>query len=383
MAADFLPYYHTSDEMFAELKDLTLTCPDLKLTEGAVKSYTYDKPSSAKKIKYMLIFGEHARELISPETGFNMLKCMCGDCAVKSTKVKELVEFMKEHVTLLVVPNVNVGGRKHVESGLYCQRVNNHGVDLNRNWNDHWEHNSRGQETYAGASAFSEVETRALRELAREFKPDSFVTIHSGCLGMYTPYAYSKTIPHAAERANKILQARNAEFCNCHVGSAGKEVGYLCPGTSLDYVFDKLGCRYSFAFEIWDGTHYKNGQAPSFLQQAAHVHKSKASCFLNHEEHAKMLREGSSTKKSLRKLARGRSLAELRAEVEARELGVARSATAGGEGERFVGPQNALQQHCAREFNPLKKEWYDNTVAHWTRALLLVGKDVYEDMQKH
>jgi len=36
------------------------------------------------------------------------------------------------------------------------------------------------------------------------------------------------------------------------VGAAGKQVGYLCPGTCLDYIYDKLGAKYSFAFEIYE-----------------------------------------------------------------------------------------------------------------------------------
>jgi len=27
---------------------------------------------------------------------------------------------------------------------------------------------------------------------------------------------------------------------NCKIGAAGKEVGYLCPGTSLDYAYDQV-----------------------------------------------------------------------------------------------------------------------------------------------
>ncbi len=50
----------------------------------------------------------------------------------------------------------------------------------------------------------------------------------------------------------KILEDMNAKYCkDCEVGAAGKEVGYLCPGTSLDYVYDELGTKYAFAIEIF------------------------------------------------------------------------------------------------------------------------------------
>ena len=44
--------------------------------------------------------------------------------------------------------------------------------------------------------AFSEPEVRTLKSLVDSYKPSMFVTVHSGTLGMYTPYAYSTDIPH-------------------------------------------------------------------------------------------------------------------------------------------------------------------------------------------
>ena len=43
----------------------------------------------------------------------------------------------------------------------------------------------------------------------------------------------------------------NSKYCNCPAGAAGKEVGYLCPGTCLDYAYDTLKVPYSFAWEIY------------------------------------------------------------------------------------------------------------------------------------
>lgn len=50
-----------------------------------------------------------------------------------------------------------------------------------------------------------------------------------------------------------IMSKVNDKYCGeCSVGSAGKEVGYLCPGTSLDYVFENLDTPYAFAMEIYE-----------------------------------------------------------------------------------------------------------------------------------
>lgn len=38
-----------------------------------------------------------------------------------------------------IIPNANPLSRTRVENGEYCLRVNENGVDLNRNWDSHWK----------------------------------------------------------------------------------------------------------------------------------------------------------------------------------------------------------------------------------------------------
>lgn len=53
-----------------------------------------------------------------------------------------------------------------------------------------------------------------------------------------------------------IVQDINGKYCrDCGVGAAGKEVGYLCPGTCLDYIYEDLKADYSFAFEIYSNNY--------------------------------------------------------------------------------------------------------------------------------
>lgn len=49
-----------------------------------------------------------------------------------------LVEARQNNEFMLVV-NANPGSRMQVEQGDWCLRVNPNGVDLNRNWDEHWE----------------------------------------------------------------------------------------------------------------------------------------------------------------------------------------------------------------------------------------------------
>jgi len=92
-----------------------------------------------------------------------------------------------------MILNANPVSRRKVEEGEFCLRVNENKIDLNRNWDAHWEESGdQINQDYSGKKSFSESETRYIRDSLAAFQPLVFVTIHSGVLGMYTPFAYSQ-----------------------------------------------------------------------------------------------------------------------------------------------------------------------------------------------
>jgi hypothetical protein len=81
------------------------------------------------------LFGEHARELVSPESGLHFLETLCGDLAEEqsatenggaggdkplASRVQELLKTTK----FQVVVNGNPNSRRNVEQGQFCLRVN-------------------------------------------------------------------------------------------------------------------------------------------------------------------------------------------------------------------------------------------------------------------
>lgn len=86
---------------------------------GEIYSITLKPKDANTKNKAFIIFGEHAREMISVETGLHFLKKVCSDGL---------------DVKLKMIINMNPGSRKYVEKGHYCLRENLNGVDLNRNY---------------------------------------------------------------------------------------------------------------------------------------------------------------------------------------------------------------------------------------------------------
>lgn len=83
-----------------------------------------------KTNKAFILFGEHARELISPETGLHFVKKLCQE----SEDLKEI----KDDYELRMIVNLNPLSREKVEQGDFCKRENENGVDLNRNYKSHW-----------------------------------------------------------------------------------------------------------------------------------------------------------------------------------------------------------------------------------------------------
>jgi hypothetical protein len=294
-------YYHSSDDIHEKLTSLVssgctgLTMETRSKSDGSGYDVSVDvvtinrNPDQPKKNKFFVLFGEHARELISPESALHFVESLCGQHGDDMDEAK--IDGVLRDSEFQVIVNGNPNSRRKVEEGDYCLRVNGQGVDLNRNWDEKWIPADKSDsfapaDTNPGPRAFSEPETNIFKEAVSAYQPTSFLTIHSGTKGMYMPWAYD--MEHLAKKNGKamftMLKNLDTEYCQCPFGAAGREVGYSCPGTCLDYVYDELGVEYSFAFEIFtwkqDWPDLKQRfqeklQQPSdFIQLASHDHMS-------------------------------------------------------------------------------------------------------------
>jgi len=268
------PFYHTTSDIHNELVQLSQNCPGMTLHQetGGSDSLSIDivkiKAEGTQPVnKNFFLFGEHARELISPESGLELVKTLCGQNPKLSDKARDTLKDSEFEI----VVNGNPNSRSKVEQGDFCLRVNQDGVDLNRNWDEEWQPNPdlAPADTNPGPAPFSEPETRVFKKLVSEYRPTNFLTIHSGTRGMYMPWAYD--MEHLAKRNQpemmNILRKLDTDHCECPFGAAGKEVGYSCPGTCLDWVYDQLQTPYSFAFEIFTGEQYDDGLAERFHEK--------------------------------------------------------------------------------------------------------------------
>jgi len=130
-----------------------------------------------------------------------------------------------------------------------------------------------------------------------------------------------------------------------------KEVGYSCPGTCLDWVYDKLQTPYAFAFEIYANpdenedlkerwNEKMKDSAASFLQESSH---------LGHEHFKDIFTQKPSD--------------FVQVKAESKHLGMS-------------------ADDCFNNFNPDSQERYDATVENWSAAYLDMAEMVANNLKK-
>jgi murein tripeptide amidase MpaA len=162
----------------------------------------------------LLVGGTHARELMNPD----MLIELAVDLVISYRNGTDLVlgnrtwaaadlKLIMDTLDLYIVPCINPDGRIHVMTVDDLWRKNRRdnpgtpcdGVDLNRNFDLLWGV-TEGQtscspcsDVYAGSSAFSEPETRNVRQLLDTHRIDCFVDVHSFSELVLYPWGHAAT----------------------------------------------------------------------------------------------------------------------------------------------------------------------------------------------
>jgi hypothetical protein len=259
------------------------------------------------------------------------------------------------------VLNANPRGRSQVESGEYCTRTNENGVDLNRNYGFHWQAeredddekgvgSKEGKPVEAfssGSGPFSEPETRIIARLLNNTRPDIFVDVHSGTKGLFMPYDWTTDpIPNEDDRRNMkdVLQEVNTNDCpECMVGDCAETVGYLAPGSSADFAYSQ-GVKFAFIWEIYADA---ADAAEDARDQQAFLSRKKAATSL-------LQRSAGGGKVGFGDDGAGADLPQWAMGDEA-----------------ALKPMEAeAKQHCLLQFNPLTEASYQSTVSRWSKAFV-------------
>jgi hypothetical protein len=361
------PWYHSADDIHAAMQELVGNCPGAEVSmsqstefnsaEAAGQSIALDvvriqRSGPQAKKKAMIVFGEHAREIISPETGLNFAKTLCGQGpeGQRGSKVLDTVSFT-------IVPNANPLGRKQVEDGYYCKRTNEDGVDLNRNFGDDHRDASlekKGDETNAGPSGFSEPESKMLKSLVDDERPDIYLSVHSGAYLLGTPFGYTQSrSPENEDDMMEVLAPISQKTCNgeCPYGNLAELIHYDSPGCDIDYVSERVGSPYVFTWEIYVGERYRG----PYLEEA------------------RLRRQHSGDKDFLQT-----SFAQKKRRAERRDGSMTSlSKRLSKAWQKLLGPEDEeLVDSCMDQFNPQSEEETGEVVAKWTGAFLALCENV-------
>lgn len=266
-----LPFYHSSNELQMMLQEATSSCHGAvasiqqhRADNVALDVVTIQGPSKASgtKKKALVVFGEHARELVAAESGVHFVRILCSSESTQAQEVLASTDFT-------VVPNANPLGRQLVESGNFCKRTNENGVDLNRNWGDdhrdllsvsasnvgsYDDDDRKGGEENPGPRGFSEPETQIIKSLAEKLSPDLFLSVHSGSLLLGMPYGFSDSArPERSDEMAHMLEVISQRHFDDKIphGAIARTIGYHSPGSSIDYAAEHLHIPFAFTFEIY------------------------------------------------------------------------------------------------------------------------------------
>ncbi|KAG8250451.1 hypothetical protein J6590_101274 [Homalodisca vitripennis] len=149
------------------------------------------------------------------------------------------------------------------------------GVDLNRNWDFHWSERGASddpcKETYAGARAFSEPETKAVADFIMDHKDRmaAFITLHSYSQMWLVPWGYTRS--RVKDYDDLVYVGRKAIEALKKVHGTEYDIGtstsllYPTSGSADDWAKGKAGIKYSYTVELRDKGSY------GFLLPAAQI----------------------------------------------------------------------------------------------------------------
>ncbi|XP_013778480.2 carboxypeptidase B-like [Limulus polyphemus] len=225
--------------------------------------------SGTQKQAVWIDAGIHAREWAAPATALYLIHYLVNGYGIDE-KVTKLINTYDWYI----FPVVNPDGYKYTWNGDRMWRKNRSlppqrgelrnclGVDINRNFDAMF--GGKGttddicSDIYRGESAFSEPETRAIRDAVLQLKGrlKAYFTLHSYSQLWMCPYGHSLTYPlnyndqfQALHTAINAVWKKHGKYYK--FGSIASVI-YPAAGSSIDWVYDNVGANYSIALELRD-----------------------------------------------------------------------------------------------------------------------------------
>lgn len=299
-----LTAYHSYNETVTELNQIAADHPAITKLISIGKSYegrdiwamkVSDNPEIEEDEPEVFFNGNHhAREWLTIEVCLYILNYLTDNYATNAT-----IANIVDNRQIWVVPCVNPDGRVYDSSsddptdhanqpmGWRKNRRDNggsYGVDLNRNYGYMWggagASDVPSSTTYRGKEAFSENETRAIRDFVKQHDFVFAISYHtSGQLILY-PWGYT----YNSSEDDALFKAVADNMANLITNKAGSAYPgydpqqgsdlYMTSGTTDDWLYGEMGV-YSYCFELypdrWDNDANVSSPYDSFHPNADKV----------------------------------------------------------------------------------------------------------------
>ncbi|MCK5038359.1 MAG: hypothetical protein KAS16_04615 [Thermoplasmata archaeon] len=237
--------YHGYDAMVSVINDLVSEYPDIAslhdlgdTSQGrdilAVKISDDVDTDDATEPDILYMGAHHGNEPISVEVPLYLLEFLLTNYGINGTVTKWV-----DTREIWIVPMVNPDG---IEAGTR-KNANGTGVDINRNYDQNW--GTQGTSTnpsdtiYCGQYAFSEAESKAIRDLAIDQRFELSMSFHSYGQLVYYPWGNSIETISASEGLLIDIGSEIAERNGYHPTEGNEDGAYLTSGDSDDWLYTK------------------------------------------------------------------------------------------------------------------------------------------------
>jgi hypothetical protein len=205
-----------------------------------------------------LLGGHHAREWIAVDVPFliakHVLENYSTDAAIKS---------LVDNAEIWIVPLVNPDGHQYSVDSDRLWRKNRRnngdgtfGVDLNRNYGHEWGGPGSSGDTfsdiYRGTEAFSEPETRAVRDFLQQHPPKALITYHNFSQLVLYPWGNTNApVPDEALLSNLAVAMADEIRAVGNFSYTPQQSSdlYLASGDTTDWLYALLSAP-SFTIEL-------------------------------------------------------------------------------------------------------------------------------------
>lgn len=218
----------------------------------------------AKRPIIFLLCGIHSREWVTPAA------CMIVADKLMRGQVGSVADKFEWHI----VPSGNADGYEYTWTTDRMWRTTRRqegrcsGVDPNRNWDikhcQEFRERNCGQ-TYCGPTPFSEVEVENVAKYLQGLQSSgadvkAFLDVHAFSQFWMWPYGYTKDFSGAESDMKRCGEAAVAALKAVHgksfrAGTIARTI-YQASGSSVDWTYDVLGIKYSYALELRDTGKY-------------------------------------------------------------------------------------------------------------------------------